>query len=276
MKIVVYADPHWSTYSSIMRKRGKMFSVRLENLIESVSWVENLAKQVGARAIVSLGDFFDKPDLTAEEITALNRVSWNQNAMHYFLVGNHEMGSCNLDFSSTHLFDIISNAKVISAPTTMQVEIGNNAQLVFLPYILEENKKPLDYYVDKEFKGARVVFSHNDIKGVNYGAYTSTAGFSIDEIDSVCDLYLNGHLHNGEYISKKCINVGNLTGQNFSEDATVYAHRALILDTDTLEYCWADNPYAFNFYKFDNSRELKDIKLEGYENLGTIKMPVTE
>lgn len=36
------------------------------------------------------------------------------------------------------------------------------------------------------------------------------------------------------------------------------------------------NPEIKDFYQFDNSRELRDIKLEGYENLGTIKMPVTE
>lgn len=36
------------------------------------------------------------------------------------------------------------------------------------------------------------------------------------------------------------------------------------------------NPEVKDFYQFDNSRELKDIKLENYENLGTIKMPVTE
>ena len=36
------------------------------------------------------------------------------------------------------------------------------------------------------------------------------------------------------------------------------------------------NPEIKNFYDFDNSRALKDIKLEGYEDLGTIKMPVTE
>lgn len=36
------------------------------------------------------------------------------------------------------------------------------------------------------------------------------------------------------------------------------------------------NPEISDFYQFDNSRELKDIKLENYENLGTIKMPVTE
>lgn len=36
------------------------------------------------------------------------------------------------------------------------------------------------------------------------------------------------------------------------------------------------NPEIHDFKDFDNSRELKDIKLENYENLGTIKMPVTE
>ena len=36
------------------------------------------------------------------------------------------------------------------------------------------------------------------------------------------------------------------------------------------------NPDIKDFYKFDNSRELKDIYLENYENLGQIKMPVTE
>ena len=36
------------------------------------------------------------------------------------------------------------------------------------------------------------------------------------------------------------------------------------------------NPEVKEFKDFDNSRELKDIKLEGYEHLGVIKMPVTE
>ena len=36
------------------------------------------------------------------------------------------------------------------------------------------------------------------------------------------------------------------------------------------------NPEIHDFYAFDNSSKLKDIKLEGYEHLGVIKMPVTE
>ena len=34
------------------------------------------------------------------------------------------------------------------------------------------------------------------------------------------------------------------------------------------------NPQVKDFFKFDNSKELKDIRLEGYENLGKISMPV--
>ncbi|MBR6505692.1 thymidylate synthase [Candidatus Saccharibacteria bacterium] len=36
------------------------------------------------------------------------------------------------------------------------------------------------------------------------------------------------------------------------------------------------NPEIKDFHSFDNSRALKDIKLENYKNLGIIKMPVTE
>ena len=30
-----------------------------------------------------------------------------------------------------------------------------------------------------------------------------------------------------------------------------------------------------DFFDFDNSRELKDVRLENYENLGTITMPIS-
>ena len=36
------------------------------------------------------------------------------------------------------------------------------------------------------------------------------------------------------------------------------------------------NPEVKDFFKFDNSRALKDIKLENYEHLGKISMPITE
>ena len=71
MKILIVGDVHWSTYSSIVRSRGKKYSTRLENLINSVNWAERIADEENCDRIIYLGDFFDKADLTAEEITAL-------------------------------------------------------------------------------------------------------------------------------------------------------------------------------------------------------------
>ena len=36
------------------------------------------------------------------------------------------------------------------------------------------------------------------------------------------------------------------------------------------------NPEVKDFFKFDNSKELKDIHLENYQHQGKIAMPVTE
>lgn len=85
MKIFIYADPHWSQYSSILRQRGERYSKRLENLIDSVNWVERTAEEQECSKIVCLGDFFDKAELNAEELTALSEVKWSKNVLMCFL-----------------------------------------------------------------------------------------------------------------------------------------------------------------------------------------------
>ena len=36
------------------------------------------------------------------------------------------------------------------------------------------------------------------------------------------------------------------------------------------------NPEVRDFFEFDNSRELKDIKIEGYEHMGKIAFPIAQ
>lgn len=246
MKILIYTDLHFSQYSSIVRNRGYKYSVRLENEIKSINWAEQLANEYNCNAIVCLGDFFDKPELTAEELTAIQDISWS-NIPHTFLVGNHEIGINNLKYSSAHLFNICKNSVVIDSPTSY---LFNDTEILLLPYILESNRQALNTYI-KYNCNKRLILSHNDIAGIQLGKYLTQSGFSIDEIETNCDLLINGHLHNGERLSNKIINLGNLTGQNFSEDAYKYSHNILIIDTDTLEYQLIENPYALNFYKLD-------------------------
>lgn len=255
MNILIYGDTHFSQYSSILRKRGNKYSVRLENEVMSINWAERLAESQGCDMIVCLGDFFDSPNLNAEELTALSDIQW-ANIPHYFLVGNHEIGSHNLDVSSSHLLSL-GNMIIESQPIITYYP--NNLEICYLPYVFEEDRKFI-YDTFAPTQNKRIIFSHNDIKGVQMGAFVSVAGYGISEIENNCSLFINGHLHNGGKIGNKIINCGNLTGQNFSEDAFKYDHVALVLDTDTLKVAAFENPYALNFYKIENIEQLNNIK----------------
>ena len=249
MKILVVGDIHWSQYSSILRKRGEKYSYRLENLIQSVNWAEELAFTADCDCIVYLGDFFDRPEINSEELSALKEIDWID-LRHYFLVGNHEAGRGNLIYNSANIFGL-ANFKVIDTPKKLRI-YHNNVSVEFIPYILEENRESISNYLyDISNDTKRIIFSHNDIKGIQMGQFMSKDGFSIEEIQNNCDLFLNGHLHNGAKVADKIINVGNLTGQNFSEDAFTYDHSIILLDTDTLSCAVYQNPYALNFYKLD-------------------------
>ena len=265
MKIGIVGDIHFSEYSSILRSRGEKYSVRLENCIDSINWAENIFKDEEVEEIVYLGDFFDKSSLNAEELTAVSSIEWDDKH-HTFLVGNHEMGINDLTFSSAHLFkfDSVNLFKFTDsngftvADSAYCLDLGD-IELCYLPYTLEEDRKSLkEYFHDKTSK-KRVIFSHNDISGIQMGQFISKAGFSIEEIEDSCDLFFNGHLHNGMPITNKIINVGNLTGQNFSEDGFKYSHNIFILDTDTLTYTVIRNPYAINFYKVENLLDLNIV-----------------
>ena len=266
MKVGVVGDIHWSRYSSIVRQRGDKYSFRLENCIKSINWAEQLTKDCDL--IVYMGDFFDTPELNAEEITALKEINWNV-VHHEFLVGNHEMGINDLSYSSSHLFDYIkADANVVSK---YKNNVFGDVTLHYLPYILEENRKPLGEYLEFTEGQKNIIFSHNDIAGIQLGKIVSKNGFEIKDIEENCDLYLNGHLHNGGKVTDKIINVGNLTGQNFSEDATKYDHCILILDTVTLQCAVYENPYAIHFYKIDTTEEDFDFSTLKTNSVVTLK-----
>jgi len=246
MKILLYGDLHWSTTSSILRAASDKYTVRLDNLIQTVNWVEQLAKDRGCNSIISLGDWFDKAELTAQEISAIQEIKWS-GKKECFIVGNHEIGRHDNLYSTTDVFGLKTLCTVFNAPK--QYILGGT-EICILPYIPSTDRKPMvEYFGEKTCK--RVILSHNDIKGIQMGQFISQDGFSVEEIEESCDLFINGHLHNGMWVTGKILNLGNITGQNFSEDGFKYKHNAAILDTETLEVELVENPYAINFYKLD-------------------------
>ena len=277
MKICAYFDPHWSQNSSIIRSRGSAYSTRLENLIQSINWVELLAWDQGCKCIICGGDFFDSAILNSEEISALHHINWAP-LSHVFITGNHEVAMSNLDYSSSHIFSLCPNSVVFNKPEHFSFD-GEGTELCFLPYILERDRLPLsEYFPQKTSK--RIIFSHNDIKDIQYGQFISTEGFSVSEIENNCDLFLNGHIHHCCQITDRIINGGNLTGQNFTEDGYSFEHCALIIDTDDLSVKFFKNPHAFNFYKI-NLLDCSDIDavrlvIDGLKNNSIVTFKVRD
>jgi DNA repair exonuclease SbcCD nuclease subunit len=269
MKILCFTDNHFCERSSIVTKYGTKYSLRLENQLASINWVEQLAKDKGCSMVVCLGDFFDKPQLTDQEITALQDIQWAEDIPHYFLVGNHESEENDLQYSSTKVLEG-ENRHIIDKPELRYIL---DIELAFLPYVVESNKQPLEaYFPQNGLKLPRILFSHNDILGLQMGPVVSKIGFSAEEIEANCTCCLNGHLHNGQAVSSKILNLGNLTGKDFGEDATRYTHKVMIIDTDTFGFESFENPYAFNFYKIDISTETDLKQLETVKSNAVISI----
>lgn len=255
MKILLFTDLHMCPRASIVNKWGTKYPSRLENCITSVNWLERLAEERNCKYIINLGDFFDRPDLTSETITACNDIKWS-NIMHYSLVGNHDASTSSLMFNSVNSF-LQDRHQIVTEPSVLPLD---DCFICFLPYVVECDRKPLNEYfsnvagTDKPI----IILSHNDISGIQLGPVVSKTGFSIDEIEANCSLFLNGHLHNGQALSPKVINLGNLTGKDFGEDAFKHSHNVAILDTETLQLTFIENPYAYNFYKIqiDNTSDI--------------------
>lgn len=261
MKICVYTDVHFCEFSSIVRSYGQRYSCRLHNLLMSVNWAEKEAINQQCDQIICLGDFFDRPDLNSRELTALQEINW-ANIPHSFLVGNHEASSKSLEYNSVSAlkslgFNIITEPELI---------VDTTCKILLLPYITEDSRQDLiNYWLNvQETSCKRIIMSHNDISGIQYGMVESREGFTLEDIQNNCDLFLNGHIHNMSCFNN-VFNIGNLTGQNFSEDAFQYQHGLYILDTDKNSLEFIENPFALNFYKIDctdikNISKLQEIK----------------
>jgi hypothetical protein len=189
--------------------------------------------------------------------------------MHYHIVGNHDASDSSLNFSSVNCLSDI-NHKIISEP---QVLSFPDCDICFLPYVTECDRKPLEeYFKTLDKNKLRIILSHNDIRGLQLGPVVSKTGFSVEEIEANCDVFLNGHLHNGQAITSKVINLGNLTGKDFGEDAFKHMHCVAVLDTKARSLEYIENPHAYNFYKIDIDTEIDLVQLNRLKNNAVISV----
>ena len=195
--------------------------------------------------------------MTDEEISALREIKWND-IKKYFVVGNHESAQHELTFTTMQAIDN-GNISIINRPTGIVIEDNT---YYFIPYFIDSDRPSFKEMIDDmkvESRGKKIVFSHNDIAGINYAGFISKSGFNKEEIESSCDLFLNGHLHNGQKISDKIYNLGSFSAHNFTNDSFNYKYGAWILDTDDMSLEFIENPFSLNFYKLSIVEE-SDLK----------------
>ena len=249
MKIGLYADPHLSQTSSIIVGKSGDFSGRLTNLINSFKWMNDFFSSMGCVMTVCLGDVTDKPNLTAEEITALSLCGIED---HHLIVGNHCRADKDGRINSLSVFK-----KVYYEPRILEVPGPDcSRRILILPY----NSTPVDL---SQFEDSvDIILSHNDIKGYDFGGHVSEAGLELESILSHCSLFVNGHLHNGGWlVQDRVVNLGQLSGMNFSSCGGQWEPSVGILDTDTLSLEIYENPCAYRFKKEEFSSL---TKLKGY------------
>lgn len=243
MKIGLYADPHISATSSIIAGKQDKFSGRLDNLIKSYEWMDQLFKDNGCEKVICLGDVTDKPDLTAEEITAMAQCKGLSD--HLIVEGNH----CRQDKDGLiNSLGLLKN--VYTSPSVMKIQDRN---ILILPY----NSTIVDL---RDYKDIDIILSHNDIKGYDLNGHILTSGYELSEILDCCKIFINGHLHNGGWLVKdKVVNLGQLSGMNFSSCGGEWESSAGILDLDDLSLQIVENPYAYRFKKeqFSSLAKLK-------------------
>lgn len=230
MKYLLITDNHFCETSSVQTKRGRVFSSRLENQKSSLMWAALFGLPV-----IHLGDFFNRDVLNAEEISCLKEIKETIDFSNWiFLQGNHGYSG---GFDVMGVFE----QNVISVPTKMNL---GGRKCLFLPF------KSTTDDIDDDYD---IIFGHIGIEGVPFGA----KGFLPKDIQEHCKLFLNGHLHNKLNFAEGCWNIGSLTAQNFSDECQGAEKGAWILDTDTLEITFYENPYAFNFYKMTAKEALE-------------------
>ena len=250
MKLLIYADPHICRTSSIIRGQGQRLSVRLEMLIETFNWINELAKSESCDKIICLGDLVESPHLSAEELTMLSLIDIND---HEMILGNHDKYSADGFINAASLYK-----KAYIKPTVFYR--SNEVNLVALPYgevidlqtFIKINELPVDN---------TIVFSHNDVKGIFYGNHMTNHGYEFRDILQSCRLFFNGHIHTGrELVKGRIINAGTVSGLNFNCQGAEWNPGVFIVDTKDMSYTYYENPYGFVFIQVEFNDRLKLIE----------------
>lgn len=224
MKIGIWADAH------VTKKVRDLTPKFREMAIQGFREMYDTFKKNGVAFAANLGDLLDKPSISPEDvqvIDTLESIFGDYDFPTYHLLGNHE----GIQEGGMSILNILNLEGTVCEPASID-------GCIFLPY-----DAPL-----KEYKN-KIVFTHHDIYPENL---SQLKGVDISPLASAKHVY-NGHVHQYSDPSSNITNVGSLFSLGFGDNLIPCYH---ILDTDTMELKFYENPYSFLFRKFSSLYEL--------------------
>jgi len=231
---LIFSDLHIYTH------KGR--NNRLEDCIDALKWVFDVAKERKVSHVICVGDLFHDRQIidiltyqTAFQVFADNS---QEDFQVHLLIGNHDCWySDKWNISSVVPLSSVDNISVISAPTEVTMD-GHN--VAFLPY----TKNPAR---DLKNVGGDILFAHVAIDGALWNVYANTRADVIIEHDGEMEIVspdifdrwkrvFLGHYHAEQQLSDTVEYVGSPLQLTFGE---AFQHKHIILydpETDTREY----------------------------------------
>lgn len=267
MKIGIRGDDHFAMNSSIILGSKGSTSGRLDALIKSYKWIyDQFYNKYNVDFTLDLGDLTDSSTLRSEEITAISEAFSYRNPKvpELYVLGNHERLSSDGTVNAVNFLKSMINYSVYTKPSAF---VKDNVLICIYPYVMydKEEKKKLQKYVHslKSFDGQyekKILFTHNDIFGADLGGWESKSGIDANYLSKNFDMVFNGHIHNGSWVRKNVLNLGSLSGQNFSSKFVNWEPSVAVYDTDTGKVTLIENPEALRFMTITTSSKSDLIK----------------
>lgn len=256
-KLVISSDWHLNFNSQFDRTGSNGISTRLQDILDSVSWVSDVGKEHGADFFLTLGDMFERPDrLPTKEglaiVECLRNIRRKYGNRLLAIPGNHDQ--INADHNIVTLFaDIVT---VMNKPTFLDID---GARLFFCPYIRETEDvyAVMDKFETMDCPGRKYLMAHF--------WDTSVMGVDPESVDlsrfnhKFFDRILLGHYHSpSNKLTDQTIYVGTLLNKKFSETGPKGCW-ILDVESNTLEFI--KNPNSPEFYLTEDTVLLNDPTL---------------
>jgi DNA repair exonuclease len=290
MKILMYADSHFTKKTSNLPTNCYLkYTIRLDKLIDTFSWIKDVAINNNVDMIIGLGDLTNNANPSSYTNNAIKEALAFLNSIGcyvYSLVGNHDKYDHMINSQAIFDFDLTKNKIFDKSNFIQHFRANEDISCLFLPYsnysVVQMNS--IKKFITKVSKMVKelIIFSHLDYIGNDF--------ISEDRKDLLSRKWLrqfenvkvfNGHIHN-RLIDHNYCQVGSVFGSNFTDnygDGNKNLPSVCVYDTNDNRLDFLNNPHSINFYTLavESEENIKDIlnSLERISNLFSLNYKVT-